>query len=189
MTMKKKSTKRPRSPFKGERSADMMPWAQNGATGRSPARLAADVVLSVGRTDSERALGFLLYADGDKKLPKFENDQIDFVLDRDQIEELIGYLQSQLGRLRKPLGRRVGFGMFSSARNPKQRLEMKLEDAAMRAHPRYEMEGELSEMGVIEFDDDAPRGDKLIKWFKRTHPRKAQRIERDFEKRLWAGQL
>src|SRR5262249_15450951 len=32
-------------------------------------------------------------------------------------------------------------------------------------------------------------GVKLIKWFFKTHPREAERIERDFEKRLWRGEL
>jgi len=44
-------------------------------------------------------------------------------------------------------------------------------------------------------DDDwtaepgTPDGMKLIKWFYKTHPRKARRIKRDFERRLWEGRL
>jgi hypothetical protein len=54
--------------------------------------------VSVGRTDSERALGFRILA-GDDVVA-------DFVLDRDQVAELAAFMQLQLRRLKAPLGRK-----------------------------------------------------------------------------------
>jgi hypothetical protein len=38
-------------------------------------------------------------------------------------------------------------------------------------------------------DDGAPQGAKLVAWFKKTHPRRVARIEREFIKELWNGAL
>jgi hypothetical protein len=130
--------KRPRSPFEHERSCDLLLWPQNGSCGGPEARFAAEVVLSVGRTGSKRGMGFLLYAVGHKKLPRFKNDQIDFVLDRDQVVDLIGYLQQQLNRLCSPLGPKAGGSRrFAALREPAFRLERALENAAIEAHPGW----------------------------------------------------
>jgi hypothetical protein len=62
------------------------------------ARAPANTEVSIGRTDSKRALGFVVTSG---------KVQVDFVLDRDQVAELAAYLQHfTLPRLLKPLGRR-----------------------------------------------------------------------------------
>ena len=81
-----------------ERPADLVFWFGNGFCGGYKARAAADVEISVGRTDSKRALGFIVR--------NGQGNLADFVLDRDQVAELAAYLQMSLGRLRKPLGRK-----------------------------------------------------------------------------------
>jgi hypothetical protein len=175
--------KRPRSPFKDERSCDLRLWPQNGSCCGPKARFAAEVVLSVGRTGSKRGMGFLLYAVDHKKLPRFKNDQIDFVLDRDQVEDLMRYLQAQLNRLCRPLGPKTADSrMWAAFRNPAFRLERALENAAIEAHPGWHKDD--PEEGLWSRDPGTPEGAKLIKWFKKTHPRKARRIEREFTKRL-----
>lgn len=52
--------KRPRSPFKGERSADLMTWIANGAGGGQESRFETDLGVSVGRTDAGQ-MGFVVY--------------------------------------------------------------------------------------------------------------------------------
>jgi len=197
---RKKRDKRPRSPFEHERSADLQLWIGDGCSGGANARFAADVEVSVGRTDSERAMGFVVNASGNpfqSLNPANENKQLAFVLDRDQILELIGYLQSQLRGLKKPLGRGKPNYSFSWILDPKLRLQRDLEAAARKAHPGWRQITEkddpdliLGEIGDWVQEPGAPDvGPGLVRWFKRTHPRKAQRIERDFTKRLWAGRL
>ena len=196
--MAKKPQKRPRSPFKNERSADLKLWLRDGCLYGFDARLAADVELSVGRTDSERAMGFHLRGGlNEKELERMCREKvITFVLDRDQVEELAVYLQTSLHGLRKPLGRRTDNFSFAAVNKPKVLLTSKLEDAARKAHPGWrqltkhdDLENELGAPGDWVLEDGAPEGAKLVKWFKRTHPRKAQRIERDFTRRLWKGQV
>src|SRR5207253_1913725 len=84
----------------------------------------------IGRTDSKRALGFVV-TNGDKT--------VDFVLDRDQVAELAAFLKlSALPGLRQPLGRKQRQLMFASPmNNPKRRLFMRLENAATEAHPGW----------------------------------------------------
>jgi hypothetical protein len=81
-----------------ERPAELLFWFGDGACTPCYARLAADVEVSIGRTNSERALGF--------SVRKGRKEVIDFVLDRDQVAELAAFLRLALPRLRKPLGRR-----------------------------------------------------------------------------------
>jgi hypothetical protein len=81
-----------------EQPTDLLFWFGNGACGLYRARVPAGTRLSVGRTDSERAIGF--------RVMKGETHVVDFVLNRDQVDELATYLQGSLGRLRKPLGRK-----------------------------------------------------------------------------------
>ena len=54
--------------------------------------------------------------------------------------------------------------------------------AAIAAHPGHHINE-----GEYEVDAGAPTGARLVAWFKRTHPRAAARIERDFTKELWKG--
>jgi hypothetical protein len=81
-----------------ERPAELLFWLADGAYTPCHARLTADVEVSIGRTNSERALGF--------SVRKGRKEVIDFVLDRDQVAELAAFLRLALPRLRKPLGRR-----------------------------------------------------------------------------------
>jgi hypothetical protein len=82
-----------------ERPADLLFWFRNASCAPYRARVAADVEVSIGRTDSERALGFVV-TDEKRKV------EIDFVLNRDQVAELAAFLKVALGGLRKPLGRK-----------------------------------------------------------------------------------
>jgi len=200
--------KRPRSPFKHERSADLTLWIADGFAGGQPARVATDIEVSVGRTNSERAIGFVVYKKktGRRLDPNHPDNMAAFVLDRDQVTALIGLLQAKLRTLRRPHGRKTDSFEFLRLTNPTVRLNTKLELAAMKAHPgwRHPKEDEnhpdaFSREQDENYDGDepliwvrdpgAPDGIELIKWFEKTHPRKAQRIERDFTKRLWAGEL
>jgi hypothetical protein len=173
--MKRSNAAKRKNPAPGERSADLTLWIKNGCLAAFDARFAADAEVSVGRTDSERALGFTVTI-GEKMVA-------DFVLDRDQVEELAAYLQHNV-YLRRPLGRRACPQFFSAMNSPKQRLYRELESAAMEAHPGY---SELDEDGDIEVADGAPTGRRLVAWFKKAHPRAAARIERKFTKALWSG--
>src|SRR5262245_47803969 len=198
---RRKPNKRPRSPFKNERSADLQLWIGDGCAGGANARFAADVEVSIGRTNSKRAMGFVVNASGNPYQslnPGGENKQMSFVLDRDQVWELIGYLHMQLSGLRKPLGRGESSYMFSWILDPRLRLQRKLEDAAMKAHPGWkqitkqdERDQTWGEIGDWVQEPGAPDiGPGLVKWFKRVHPRKAARVvEREFTRRLWAGLL
>jgi hypothetical protein len=158
-----------------ERPADLLFWFADGACGSRRARLAADTEVSIGRTNSKRALGFLV-SKGDETV-------IDFVLDRDQVAELAGFLQLALPRLRKPLGRKQPQMSLAALSSPKHRLYMALEGAATAAHPGWHRINDR----VTERDAGAPSGAKLVAWFKRTHPHKAARIERRFVKQMLEG--
>jgi hypothetical protein len=83
---------------KNERPADLLFWFGDGCLRPYRARVAADVEISIGRTDSKRALGFVVRENGEAK--------VDFVLNRDQVAELAAYLQTTPGRLKRPLGRK-----------------------------------------------------------------------------------
>jgi hypothetical protein len=76
-----------------ERPANLLLWAGPGSCGWGGDRVKTDVQVSIGRTDSRRALGFLIRK-GDKTV-------IDFVLNRNQVAALAAFLEGQLGRLRK----------------------------------------------------------------------------------------
>lgn len=67
-----------------ERPADLLFWIGDGHCSGYKARVAAEVEVSIGRTNSKRGLGFLVTVG---------NRTIDFVLDRDQVAELAAYLQ------------------------------------------------------------------------------------------------
>ena len=93
-----------------ERPADLKFWLRNGFFVPYRARVVADTEVSIGRTNSKRALGFIVSRD---KL------RVDFVLNCDQVIALASYLEHMVSGLRKPLGRK-----------PKQ-----LEPAAFRKKP------------------------------------------------------
>jgi hypothetical protein len=186
-----KPKKRPQSPFKDERSADVTLWIADGAAVDADARVAADIEVSIGRTNSRRGVGFIVGSAGDchsLNPARRDNGQTSFVLDRDQVAELIRYLRVQLGRLKRPLGRKTDSIMFTRMTSPRVRLDMELLEAARKLHPGWHFEGDDNDENWS-WEDDAPDGAKLLKWFERTHPRKAQRIKRNFTKRLWEGQL
>ena len=89
------AAKKPTSAQDDERPADLMFWFSDGFPCPYRARVEADTRVSLGRTDSKRGLGFVV-SRGDAR--------IEFVLDRDQVEELTAFLQMQVGRLLRPLG-------------------------------------------------------------------------------------
>jgi hypothetical protein len=80
-----------------ERPADLLFWWKDGACRNCRARVTADTEVSIGRTNSKRALGFVV-TQGRKS--------VDFVLDKDQVSELAAFLGMSLPRLLKPLGRK-----------------------------------------------------------------------------------
>jgi hypothetical protein len=90
-------TAKSRSKRKDERPADLMFWLGDGIVASYHARIAASAEVSIGRTNSKRALGFVVTR-GDTSM--------DFVLDRDQVAELASYLQYAVPNLLKPLGRK-----------------------------------------------------------------------------------
>jgi hypothetical protein len=53
-----------------------------------------------------------------------------------------------------------------------------------RSHPGWHRVND----GDYEADDGAPGGARLVAWFKKTHPRKAARIEQALAKELWKGE-
>jgi len=80
-----------------ERPADLVFWFKDGCVCGYNARVPADAKVSIGRTNSKRALGFIV-SHGDER--------IDFVLNKDQVAELVAYLTMSLPRLLKPRGRK-----------------------------------------------------------------------------------
>jgi len=159
-----------------ERPADLLFWFGNGFCGGYKARVSADTEISIGRTNSKRALGFLVL--------KKDEQIADFALNKDQVAELAAYLQRcALGGLRKPLGRKPTQMSLAARNSPKHRLHMVLESAATDAHPGWHDIGDH----CYEVEAGTPSGKRLVAWFKKTHPRKAARIEREFTKGLWKG--
>ena len=82
---------------KDGRPADLSFWLKDGLAVDYCTRVAASTEVSIGRTNSKRALGFIVNR-GDTSM--------DFVLDRDQVAELAAYLQHYCPALLKPLGRK-----------------------------------------------------------------------------------
>jgi hypothetical protein len=163
-----------KKPAPGERPANMKLWFRDGFVYPCRPRIAADAEISIGRTDSKRGLGFMVTIGKGKP--------VDFTLDRDQVAELAAFLRHcALPILRKPLGRKPE--QMSLVKSPKQRLHMRLENAAMKAHPGWHFRNHHD----VEQDAGAPAGKALVVWFKKTHPRAAARIERAFTKELWEG--
>jgi hypothetical protein len=164
-----------RSRQNGERPADIVFWFKDGHLAPYRARVAANTEVSIGRTDSKRALGFIV-TNGKNK--------VDFVLDRDQVAELAAFLQQcALPRLLKPLGPKRSQTSLAALNSPKRRLHMALEKAATSAHPGWHVVDD----NIVEADDGAPQGAKLVAWFKKTHPRDVARIEQALTKKLWEG--
>jgi hypothetical protein len=157
-----------------ERPANLLFWFGDGHCSGFDARVAADVEVSIGRTNSERALGFIVTSG---------KRHVDFVLDRDQVAELAAFLHIALSRLRSPLGRKPDQLSLVAASLPKRRLFTALQNAAIDAHPGWHRINDH----VCEADDGAPDGARLVAWFKKTHPRAAERIERALTKKLWEG--
>jgi hypothetical protein len=138
--------KRRRLTKAGERPADLLFWFRDGCCGSYRARVTADVEVSIGRTNSKRALGFIV-TNGEKKT--------DFVLDRDQVAELAAFLQQcALPGLRKPLGRKRAPIISLAALTPKRRLHMVLESAAIDAHPGWH----VMDDDILEMDAGARQG-------------------------------
>jgi hypothetical protein len=156
-----------------ERPADLVFWFRDGFCGGCDARVEASARVSIGRTDSKRALGFVV-SRGETR--------IDFVLDKDQVAELAAYLK-HCPALLKPLGPKRNQMSLAAMFAPKQCLFRELEAAARKAHPECR-EIEVEE-GVVEVE--GPQGKKLVNWFKKNRPKQAARIERAFTKKLWAG--
>jgi hypothetical protein len=118
-----------RSRQNGGRPADIVFWFKDGHLAPYRARVAANTEVSIGRTDSKRALGFIV-TNGKNK--------VDFVLDRDQVAELAAFLQQcALPRLLKPLGPKRSQTSLAALNSPKRRLHMALEKAATSAHPGW----------------------------------------------------
>jgi hypothetical protein len=157
--------------FDAERPANLTLWECDGAAGGDHAG-GAEVEVSIGRAASKRTLGFVVVKEKDQERIA------DFVLTRDQVCSLIAYLRfTALPALRgskRPLG---------TMNDPMFRLTKELENAAIDAHPGWRKIDDH----IIEQDELAPDGDKLIKWFHKTHPGKAARIEREFIRALWEG--
>jgi hypothetical protein len=167
-------TKKPTT-TNNERPADLLFWFGDGRCSGFSARVRADVEVSIGRTDSERALGF--------EITNRKQLQARFVLNRDQVVELATFLHLRVPGLRKPLGRKPTQLSLVATNSPKHRLHMALQDAAMTAHPGWRDCGD----GDWEADHRAPQGTKLVAWFKKAHPREAARIERELTRQLWEG--
>jgi hypothetical protein len=90
------TTKRKRKTI--ERPAELLFWLADGALMGFKPRVPPEVEVSLGRTDSKRALGFVV-SRGDVMM--------DFVLDKDQVVELAAYLELALPRLLEPRGRKL----------------------------------------------------------------------------------
>jgi hypothetical protein len=77
-----------------ERPADLTFWYKNGHIGGSHAVDSGpqDIEISIGRTNSERALGFIVF--------RKDMDKVDFVLTKNQVVQLIKFLEYSLPRLK-----------------------------------------------------------------------------------------
>lgn len=182
-----------------------MTWIADGACGNHQARFDTDLGVSVGRTDAGQ-MGFVVYPQktGSGLNPTWEGNETNFVLDRKQVAALIDLLVFKLPGLRRARGSKTDSVAVLRLINPTFRLNNELQFAAVKAHPGWrqikdlddpaEWQKDSEELPLGEEDDwtaepGTPDGMKLIKWFFKTHPRKARRIERDFTRRLWKGQL
>ena len=76
-----------------ELPAELWLWFGDGAVARFPGEGKSATVVSVGRTDSERAMGFRI-TDGDDEIARF-------VLSRGQVEHLAGFLARSLSGLKR----------------------------------------------------------------------------------------
>jgi len=76
-----------------ERPADLELWTGDGQGAPCPARQGkpASVQVSIGRTDSERALGFSIH----------DGKTINFVLNRAQVETLLHFCRYQILRIKR----------------------------------------------------------------------------------------
>jgi len=167
--------KRKPNPYPNEQPTDLTFWFRDGSCVGCDARLKANTRVSVGRTDSKRALGFVV---------RRGEASLDFVLDKDQVAELATYLKHvALKLLRSPLGRKQGGLSLVAMHTPKRLLFMELEAAAQKAHPEYHE----VDLGDGCFEVKGPEGEALVAWFKKNRPKEAARIERAFTKKLWAG--
>jgi hypothetical protein len=151
-------------------------------------------------------MGFIVYPQktGSALNPTWQANETNFVLDREQVAALIELLHFKLPGLRRRPGSKSNSWAVMRLTNPAARLNSELELAAMKAHPGWRQIKDIDDPAEWSKDSDGlppgedddwtaepgtPDGIKLIKWFYKNHPRKAERIERDFERRLWAGQL
>ena len=114
-----------------ERPANLLLWIGDGISPiPSKARVSTKTEVSIGRTNSQRALGFIV-REGDTSM--------DFVLDRNQVDDLISYLRMSRHRLRKPLGRRTnGFYRFFFEEFDKQSDAAEAHSKRSRRNPRAE---------------------------------------------------
>jgi len=78
-----------------EQRVDLEFWMKNGFLFPHNGQGRSLPTVSIGRTDSERGLGFLL------EEAKTRKTLAAFVLDRSQVENLHAYLGGQIGRLKK----------------------------------------------------------------------------------------
>ena len=89
-------------PKDDERLVDLAMWFGDGKLSSYPGNGRKLPEVSVGRTDSERGLGFCVDVG---KEPAWNNSRgkfVTFVLDRDQAKALREFLRIQILRLRKP---------------------------------------------------------------------------------------
>jgi hypothetical protein len=86
-----------------ERPADLLLWWKDGRLDPHRASIPTKTIVSIGRTNSKRALGFMVFSgrvfSGRKP--------IDFVLDYEQVTALAQYLPIMLRRLKKPTSKNV----------------------------------------------------------------------------------
>jgi hypothetical protein len=77
-----------------EQSVEVTVWMGDGFCGSYPGGDSSWPELSIGRTDSKQALGFIIHDQERKAITAF-------VLNREQLKHLIPYFQGQLRRLKK----------------------------------------------------------------------------------------
>lgn len=80
-----------------EQRADLDLWVKNGCGSWHRGQGKNLPKVSIGRTDSERGLGFVITAPSGRQ-------RAEFVLDRCQVEDLHDYLGQQIRRLRNERG-------------------------------------------------------------------------------------
>jgi hypothetical protein len=98
----------------GERPADLTFWLKDGFISGSSVEDSGpqDTEISIGRTNSKRALGFVVIRKG--------MDSVDFVLNKAQVADLVKFLQFQLPRLQptklKPQSQGIFDALFDNDR-------------------------------------------------------------------------